>query len=115
MGSGRNLVFFAAAPASAQCTYHWLLGEGLPGLSGRARAAVVYDDGTDPALYLSGEFTIVGEVAANNIAKWDGTSWRRGRLRRRTTRGVMPVGGPLSRLRGRARLPRGPTKGARRG
>ncbi len=27
-------VFFAAVPASAQCTEEWLPGAGLPGLSG---------------------------------------------------------------------------------
>ena len=35
----------------------------------------VYDDGRGPALYAGGYFTNVGGVAANGIAKWDGSSW----------------------------------------
>ena len=42
-------VFFAAAPASAQCTEQWLQGDGLPGLDDTVLAAAVYDDGTGPA------------------------------------------------------------------
>ncbi len=68
-------VFFAAAPASAQCTDQWLPGEGLPGLNGDVYATAVYDDGTGPALYVGGSFSVVGDVVATNIAKWDGTSW----------------------------------------
>ncbi len=68
-------VFFVAAPASAQCTDQWLPGEGLPGLNGIVYATAVYDDGTGPALYVGGYFTVAGEVFANNIARWDGTSW----------------------------------------
>ncbi len=68
-------VCFAAQPASAQCTDQWLPGEGLPGLNGDVYAAAVYDDGTGPALYVGGQFTFAGEVAANNIARWDGTTW----------------------------------------
>ena len=43
-------VFFAAAPASAQCTYEWLPGNTLPGLDGTVSASAVYDDGSGPAL-----------------------------------------------------------------
>ncbi len=67
-------VLFIAAPA--QCTEQWLPGEGLPGLGGpAAHATVVYDDGTGPALYVVGQFTVAGEVIANYIARWDGTNW----------------------------------------
>ena len=69
-------VFFAAAPASAQCIDQWLPGEGLPGLNGDVGAVAVYDDGTSPALYVGGEFSVVGNVLASNIAKWDGTQWQ---------------------------------------
>jgi hypothetical protein len=34
-----------------------------------------YDDGGGPALYAGGSFTIAGGVAANYIAKWNGSSW----------------------------------------
>ncbi len=33
------------------------------------------DEGTSPALYAGGRFTMAGGVAANAIAKWDGTQW----------------------------------------
>jgi hypothetical protein len=36
---------------------------------------VVYDDGGGPALYAGGDFTVAGGVAANFIARWDGSSW----------------------------------------
>lgn len=37
---------------------------------------VVWDDGSGPALYVAGNFdTVGGGIAANNIARWDGTSW----------------------------------------
>ncbi|MGP1345371.1 MAG: hypothetical protein ACTS3F_01710 [Phycisphaerales bacterium] len=34
-----------------------------------------HDDGSGPALYAGGEFGIAGGLAANNIAKWNGTAW----------------------------------------
>ena len=38
-------------------------------------ALTVFDDGGGPALYAGGDFTTAGGVAANRIAKWDGSSW----------------------------------------
>ena len=38
-------------------------------------ALTVFDDGSGPALYAGGSFTTAGGVAANRIAKWDGSSW----------------------------------------
>ena len=38
-------------------------------------ALTVFDDGFGPALYAGGDFTIAGGVEANNIAKWDGSTW----------------------------------------
>jgi hypothetical protein len=35
----------------------------------------VYDDGHGPALYAGGYFTTAGGASANNIARWDGSSW----------------------------------------
>jgi hypothetical protein len=34
-----------------------------------------FDDGSGAALYAGGDFTVAGGVAANRIAKWDGSSW----------------------------------------
>ncbi len=63
--------------ASTGCVgeYGWLPGFGLPGLNGPAYAMTVFDDGTGPALYVGGDFTMAGGVAANNIARWDGSAW----------------------------------------
>lgn len=44
----------------------------IPGANGEVSAAVVDGSGN---LYIGGEFTIVGDVFANNIAKWNGSSW----------------------------------------
>jgi hypothetical protein len=44
------------------------------GLDGKVQAMAVYDDGSGPALYAAGTFTIAGGVNAN-LARWDGTGW----------------------------------------
>jgi len=36
---------------------------------------VVFDDGTGPALYVGGDFTLAGGLAANHIARWNGAAW----------------------------------------
>jgi hypothetical protein len=41
----------------------------------RVNALAVFDDGSGPALYVGGEFTEAGGVAANHIARWNGSSW----------------------------------------
>ncbi len=64
-------VFFTAAPASAQCTYQWLPGEGLPGLNDAVHALTVYNG----ELIAGGRFTTAGGAPANRIARWDGTAW----------------------------------------
>ena len=48
------------------------LNPGIPGASNVVRAAVV--DGAGD-LYIGGDFTVVGTVAASRIAKWNGTNW----------------------------------------
>src|SRR5205809_5854530 len=45
---------------------------GIPGANGSGNAAVVDGSGN---LYIGGSFTMVGEVFASNIAKWNGSSW----------------------------------------
>lgn len=47
------------------------LNPGLPGANGPVRAMA--SDGTN--LYVGGDFTFIGTVAAQRIAKWDGSSW----------------------------------------
>lgn len=53
------------------------LGEGIDGQGRSVRALTVFDDGKGggPALYAGGQFTSAGGESANNIAKWDGSSW----------------------------------------
>jgi hypothetical protein len=43
--------------------------------NGRVYCLAVYDDGSGPALYAGGRFTMCGSTPINSIAKWDGTSW----------------------------------------
>lgn len=38
-------------------------------------ALAVYDAGSGPQLYATGSFTQVGAVAANRIARWNGSAW----------------------------------------
>ena len=44
----------------------------MGGANGRVNAAAVDGSGN---LYIGGRFTVVGDVLATNIAKWDGSSW----------------------------------------
>ena len=48
---------------------------GVGGQFPRVRSLSVYDGGSGPALFAGGEFTTAGGLAANHIARWDGTSW----------------------------------------
>jgi hypothetical protein len=38
-------------------------------------ALAVFDDGSGPALYAGGRFTMAGGVPASNLARWDGREW----------------------------------------
>ena len=52
------------------------LGSGLGGAGfPPPRALISHDDGSGPALYAGGDFTLAGGVTANRIARWDGASW----------------------------------------
>ncbi len=55
----------------------WSSLEGIPGagIYGSVDAFTVYDDGNGPGLYAGGGFGKVGETAANNIARLDGSAW----------------------------------------
>lgn len=65
----------AAAP-DGPCAPAWspMLG-GMPGADGLVKGMAVWDDGTGPALYVTGAFTTIGGVAANRVARWNGTVW----------------------------------------
>ncbi len=51
----------------------WSLGN--VGLNHAGRSLAVHDDGTGPALYVAGEFTEAGGLAARRVARWDGGGW----------------------------------------
>ncbi len=50
------------------------LGDGLG--DGGVRALAVFDNGSGPALYAAGWFTLAGGREASRIAKWDGKDWQ---------------------------------------
>jgi hypothetical protein len=50
---------------------NWWNEFGSPGLTEAVRAMAVYNG----SLIVSGEFTTIGSVTVNHIARWDGTSW----------------------------------------
>lgn len=49
----------------------WSEGFGLPVTDGDIGAAIEFQG----SLVVAGRFTRIGDVAANNIARWDGTTW----------------------------------------
>jgi hypothetical protein len=51
---------------------NWVSMGGLPGANGQVSAAVTDGSGN---LYIGGEFTTAGGIAANHIARWNGSSW----------------------------------------
>jgi hypothetical protein len=53
------------------------LGSGVtyPGIIATVRSLAAFDDGSGPALYVGGNFSTAGGVAASSIATWDGSSW----------------------------------------
>jgi hypothetical protein len=62
--------------APAQCST-WDVAAGSTDPNGFIEQMLVWDDGSGagPALYAAGGFASMGGVAANNIAKWNGTTW----------------------------------------
>ncbi len=51
---------------------NWVNLGGLPGANGQGNATVVDGSGN---LYVGGNFTVIGNTAANCVAKWNGTNW----------------------------------------
>jgi hypothetical protein len=62
----------ALTPAATFSDANWISMGGLTGANGNVQAAVVDDSGN---LYIGGRFNVVGDVIANQIAKWDGNRW----------------------------------------
>src|SRR5688572_9852387 len=69
---------FAPAHARAQCTTHWLPGDGVPGTDGGVYATTRWDpDGAgplQPVLVVGGTFSVAGTIQAANIATYDPAS-----------------------------------------
>lgn len=42
---------------------------------GEGKALAVFDDGTGPALFVGGFFSVAGGGAASHVAKWNGAAW----------------------------------------
>jgi hypothetical protein len=85
-GSGPALYaggwFTGAGGVSAQGIAKWngtswsALGSAAGGLSnGSVDCLSAFDDGSGPALFAGGWFSVAGGPAAYHVAKWDGTSW----------------------------------------
>lgn len=60
------------------------LGDAAQGITGTVTvidssvdSLISFDDGSGPAMYVGGNFTTVGSVRANSIARWDGARWTR--------------------------------------
>lgn len=60
---------------AAEADHLWQSAFAGPGLDGNPFAAVVWDDGTGPALYVGGDFRTAGEHRVNGIARWNGREW----------------------------------------
>ncbi len=61
----------ALAPASPG-NGHWVGGFHSPGVTHGVNDLVRAPDGS---LYVGGDFTAAGDVAANYVARWDGAAW----------------------------------------
>ena len=61
----------SASSAAAEGDEYWDARFGPPGTNGTVHALLVVD-GT---LYVGGRFTSAGNVLANNIARWNGSTW----------------------------------------
>lgn len=52
------------------------LGHGMGGgSSASVQSLAVFNDGSGPALYAGGTFTVMGGMEATRIARWDGQTW----------------------------------------
>jgi trimeric autotransporter adhesin len=62
-----------SCPVAGISDADWVsIGSGIAGINGAVYAVVADDSGI---LYAGGSFTVAGRTCANNIARWDGSSW----------------------------------------
>src|SRR5262245_7676039 len=80
VGSGATWCGTLFLAQGGGCQSEWLpTFGGLPGVGGAetpwVHDMVVFDDGSGPALYVGGDFTIAGDATVKGVAKWDGSDW----------------------------------------
>jgi trimeric autotransporter adhesin len=79
LGAVTGIVALALSASAQPCTEEWSAGEGIPGVSGRVNASVLWDsDGPGPAqakLVVGGRFIVAGRSVVSNIAVWNGAVW----------------------------------------
>src|SRR5689334_7494186 len=82
--AGLALCAALCAPARAQvpqvqqrsCNADWSAEFGrLSSADSTVYALAAFDDGSTPAIYAAGSFSRITDLAANRIARWDGSSW----------------------------------------
>jgi hypothetical protein len=70
-----ELALCLAFALSSTCRGQCLQWQPNSGTDEKVFALASFDDGTGTALFAGGHFTHAGGVAANRVAKWDGSSW----------------------------------------
>jgi hypothetical protein len=79
--AGRLAILVAAALTAialgqGSCQGRWLSGAfSTAGVGGSVYDSCIFDDGSGPALYVTGLFSSAGGQPANGVARFDGTSW----------------------------------------
>jgi hypothetical protein len=72
--------FGDAAIAYGQCPYGWKPSSPVPGADGTLSASTLWDpDGPGPLgsrVVVGGDFWVIGDVTAKNVAMWDGRTWQ---------------------------------------
>jgi hypothetical protein len=74
-GSGSGPVLYVGSLLGIRRWNGSALEEFGGGVNGAVRALLVHDDGSGPALYAGGEFSMAGGLPAQRIARWDGSTW----------------------------------------
>jgi hypothetical protein len=72
---GFTLALLAFCPAAQTPTCTPALLPTFGGVDGEAIAAVTFDDGSGPKLYVGGNFATAGGISASRIAAWNGSTW----------------------------------------
>lgn len=76
--AGGSFITAGGVPARFVAKWNGLAWSGLSepaGLSNSVYSLAVFDDGSRPALYAGGFFTLAGQATVNYVAKWDGIGW----------------------------------------